>query len=205
MSRRSSASCGGGAASRRSQILVRSSRRARAGSAFDVTATVPRCPRVGVVGAGAFGYHHIRLFARPARNRRSSDFTRRRPDRARACRRGARGPSLAVAGELLDAVDALTVVVPTSGALRGRMRRARARKPCAHREADRGDPRPRRTGCSWRRPRGGGAGPDGAHRAVQSRDPRRDAATSTARASSRATGWRRSRRAGRTWRSCSTS
>jgi predicted dehydrogenase len=70
-------------------------------------------PRIGVVGAGALGYHHLRLL-RTLPRVEVVGFHDRRPERAAAvaAELGVRAfPSL---DALLDAVDALTVVVPTS-------------------------------------------------------------------------------------------
>jgi predicted dehydrogenase len=69
-------------------------------------------PRVGVVGAGALGYHHIRLL-RDLPGIRFAGFYDLRADRAQFVASELAVPAFASYGELLDAVDALTVVVPT--------------------------------------------------------------------------------------------
>ena len=69
-------------------------------------------PRIGVVGAGALGYHHVRLL-RDLPNARFAGFFERSPER-RARVAGELGvPAFDSLDALLDAVDALTVVVPT--------------------------------------------------------------------------------------------
>ncbi len=69
-------------------------------------------PRVGVVGAGALGYHHIRLL-RDLPGIRFAGFYDLRADRARAVAAELSVPAFGSYDELMDAVDALTVVVPT--------------------------------------------------------------------------------------------
>jgi len=70
-------------------------------------------PRVGVVGAGALGYHHIRLL-RDLPGVQFAGFYELRPERARAVATELSVTAFTSYGELLDAVDALTIVVPTS-------------------------------------------------------------------------------------------
>jgi len=77
-----------------------------------VTAYGPRGPRVGVAGAGALGYHHVRLL-RDVAGCELAGFYENSEARAAqvAGELGVRAfPSLPA---LLDAVDALTIVVPT--------------------------------------------------------------------------------------------
>lgn len=69
-------------------------------------------PRVGVVGAGALGYHHIRLL-RDLPGIRFAGFYEVRADRAAVVAAELSVPAFASLAELLDAVDALTIVVPT--------------------------------------------------------------------------------------------
>jgi predicted dehydrogenase len=70
-------------------------------------------PRVGVVGAGSLGFHHIRIL-RDLPGIRFSGFVETRQDRAREV-----ASELGVAArysleELLEISDAITIVVPTS-------------------------------------------------------------------------------------------
>lgn len=69
-------------------------------------------PRVGVVGAGSLGFHHIRIL-RDFPGIRFSGFSETRPERAAEVEK-----ELCVAarpmGELLDDSDAVVIVVPTS-------------------------------------------------------------------------------------------
>ncbi|MBM4193234.1 MAG: Gfo/Idh/MocA family oxidoreductase [Gemmatimonadetes bacterium] len=77
-----------------------------------MTAYGPRGPRVGVAGAGALGYHHVRLL-RDVAGCELAGFYENSEARAAqvAGELGVRAfPSLPA---LLDAVDALTIVVPT--------------------------------------------------------------------------------------------
>ncbi len=72
----------------------------------------PSAPRIGVVGAGALGYHHIRLL-RDLPRVRFAGFFEARPDRAKAVASELRVEAAASLEELLGRVDAVTVVVPT--------------------------------------------------------------------------------------------
>jgi predicted dehydrogenase len=70
-------------------------------------------PRVGVVGAGSLGFHHIRIL-RDLPGIRFSGFVETRPERVLEVERelGVKAhPSL---GDLLAASDAVIIVVPTS-------------------------------------------------------------------------------------------
>src|SRR5580704_14383783 len=69
-------------------------------------------PRVGVAGAGALGYHHIRLLKASPEIRFAGFFD---VDAERAARVGGELGVQAWSSldALLDAVDALTIVVPT--------------------------------------------------------------------------------------------
>ena len=70
-------------------------------------------PRVGVVGAGSLGFHHIRIL-RDLPEAKLSGFVETRPERAREVEKelGVKAhPSL---DSLLDASDAVIIVVPTS-------------------------------------------------------------------------------------------
>jgi predicted dehydrogenase len=69
-------------------------------------------PRVGVVGAGALGYHHIRLL-RGLAGIEFVGFHESRPDRAQTVARELEVEAFPSLDELLERVDALTVVVPT--------------------------------------------------------------------------------------------
>jgi predicted dehydrogenase len=71
-----------------------------------------RTPKVGVVGAGALGYHHVRLL----RELGGIDFVgfhEIRADRAAEVSGELGAPIFASLADLLDECDALTVVVPT--------------------------------------------------------------------------------------------
>jgi predicted dehydrogenase len=68
--------------------------------------------RVGVVGAGALGYHHVRIL-RDVAGARLIGFYEARADRATAVANELGVPAYDRLEELLDAVDAATVVVPT--------------------------------------------------------------------------------------------
>jgi predicted dehydrogenase len=76
------------------------------------TRRATRVPRVGVVGAGALGYHHIRLL-RDLPGISFIGFYETRPDRAAAVASELEVAAFASMEELLTGVDALTVVVPT--------------------------------------------------------------------------------------------
>ncbi|MDQ6736087.1 MAG: Gfo/Idh/MocA family oxidoreductase [Gemmatimonadota bacterium] len=68
--------------------------------------------RVGVVGAGALGYHHVRLL-REMPEFRLSGFFESRADRAAQVASELDVPSYRDLDTLLDDVDAITIVVPT--------------------------------------------------------------------------------------------
>ena len=68
--------------------------------------------RVGVVGAGALGYHHVRLL-RQLPEFRLSGFVELRPERAAQVSAELDVPSYSDLDTLLDDVDAVTIVVPT--------------------------------------------------------------------------------------------
>ena len=68
--------------------------------------------RVGVVGAGALGYHHVRLL-REMPEFRLSGFFESRADRAAQVASELDVPSYRDLDTLLDDVDAVTIVVPT--------------------------------------------------------------------------------------------
>ena len=67
---------------------------------------------VGVVGAGALGYHHVRLL-RSMPGVRFMGFHDARPDRAAEVSRELGVPAVDSLDALLDVVDAATIVVPT--------------------------------------------------------------------------------------------
>lgn len=68
--------------------------------------------RVGVVGAGGLGFHHVRIL-REMPEYRLSGFFEPRQDRAAEVARELDVPSYAGLDTLLDDVDAITIVVPT--------------------------------------------------------------------------------------------
>ena len=68
--------------------------------------------RVGVIGAGALGYHHVRIL-RDVPGVRLIGFFEARADRATAVAKELAVQAYDRLEELLDAVDAATVVVPT--------------------------------------------------------------------------------------------
>ena len=68
--------------------------------------------RVGVVGAGALGYHHVRLL-REMPEFRLSGFYESRADRAAQVSSELEVPAYSDLATLLDDVDAITIVVPT--------------------------------------------------------------------------------------------
>ena len=68
--------------------------------------------RVGVVGAGALGYHHVRLL-REMPEFRLSGFVELRPERAAQVSAELEVPNFSDLDTLLDDVDAVTIVVPT--------------------------------------------------------------------------------------------
>src|SRR5204863_3708539 len=76
-----------------------------------IMATQPEI-RVGVIGAGALGYHHVRIL-RDVPGARLVGFFESRPERASAVAQELGVRSFDRLDSLLDAVDAATVVVPT--------------------------------------------------------------------------------------------
>ncbi|MEO6778067.1 MAG: Gfo/Idh/MocA family oxidoreductase [Gemmatimonadaceae bacterium] len=68
--------------------------------------------RVGVVGAGSLGYHHVRLL-REMPEFRLSGFVELNADRAAKVSRELEVPSYGDLDTLLDDVDAVTIAVPT--------------------------------------------------------------------------------------------
>jgi len=71
-----------------------------------------QAPRIGVVGAGALGYHHARIL-RDMPEVRFAGIHETRPERAGAVATELGVRAYASLAELLDQVDAVTVVVPT--------------------------------------------------------------------------------------------
>ena len=74
--------------------------------------TPGRTPRIGVVGAGALGYHHIRLL-RDLAGVQFAGFYEERPERAAKVAGELSVRPFASLDELMGVVDALTIVVPT--------------------------------------------------------------------------------------------
>jgi predicted dehydrogenase len=70
--------------------------------------------RIGVIGAGSLGQHHVRLL-HDVKGARLVGFHDRRPDRAQQVSAELGVPAVPTLDELLDQVDAVTVVVPTVG------------------------------------------------------------------------------------------
>jgi predicted dehydrogenase len=70
--------------------------------------------RIGVIGAGSLGQHHVRLL-RDVQGARLVGFHEIRPDRARQVSAELGVPAVPTLEELLDQVEAVTVVVPTGG------------------------------------------------------------------------------------------
>jgi predicted dehydrogenase len=68
--------------------------------------------RIGVVGAGSLGYHHVRIL-RDLPGAKLVGFYERSPDRAAAVSAELAVPAKASLVQLLDAADAVTIVVPT--------------------------------------------------------------------------------------------
>jgi predicted dehydrogenase len=68
--------------------------------------------RVGVIGAGALGYHHVRLL-RDLPGVEFMGFFDVRPERAAQVSAELGAPAFATGDDLIDACEALTVVVPT--------------------------------------------------------------------------------------------
>ena len=69
-------------------------------------------PRIGVVGAGALGFHHVRLL-RDLPGARFAGFYEQSPTRRAQVAEELGVPAFASLEALLDASDALTIVVPT--------------------------------------------------------------------------------------------
>jgi predicted dehydrogenase len=70
-------------------------------------------PRVGVVGAGSLGFHHIRIL-RDLPGLAFSGFVESRPERSREVEKELKVKSHSTLDGLLDASDAVIIVVPTS-------------------------------------------------------------------------------------------
>jgi predicted dehydrogenase len=68
--------------------------------------------RIGVVGVGSLGYHHVRIL-RDVGGARLAGFYERSPERAAAVSAELGVRAARSLGELFDGVDAVTVVVPT--------------------------------------------------------------------------------------------
>ena len=68
--------------------------------------------RIGVVGAGALGYHHVRLL-RDVAGASLVGFFDTRPERARLVAEELSVPAVDSVEALIDGCDALTIVVPT--------------------------------------------------------------------------------------------
>ena len=68
--------------------------------------------RVGVIGAGALGYHHVRLF-RDVEGAMLVGFHDARPERAQQVASELTVPAFDTVEALVDACDALTIAVPT--------------------------------------------------------------------------------------------
>lgn len=69
-------------------------------------------PRIGVIGAGSLGYHHVRILKNMSQVQ-FSGFVDNRPDRALEVARDLGVRSYDSVDALLDDVDAVTIVVPT--------------------------------------------------------------------------------------------
>src|SRR4051812_31674009 len=69
--------------------------------------------RIGVIGAGGLGYHHVRIL-RDVPGATLVGFHESRTERAAEVSKELGVPAFDRLEELLDAVDAATVVVPTS-------------------------------------------------------------------------------------------
>ncbi|MFL5465577.1 MAG: Gfo/Idh/MocA family oxidoreductase, partial [Gemmatimonadaceae bacterium] len=70
-------------------------------------------PRVGVVGAGSLGFHHIRIL-RDLPGIRFTGFVETKAERRAEVEKELRARSHADLGSLLDGSDAVVIVVPTS-------------------------------------------------------------------------------------------
>jgi predicted dehydrogenase len=68
--------------------------------------------RIGVVGAGSLGFHHVRIL-RDLPGARLIGFYERSPERAGTVSAELGVPAMRSLDELLDAIDAVTIVVPT--------------------------------------------------------------------------------------------
>jgi predicted dehydrogenase len=71
-------------------------------------------PRVGVVGAGSLGFHHIRIL-RDLPGVRFAGFFESKPERAAEVSKELGVPGHPTLDSLLEASDAVIIVVPTSG------------------------------------------------------------------------------------------
>jgi len=72
-----------------------------------------KIPRVGVVGAGSLGFHHIRIL-RDLKGVQFSGFFETRPERRAEVEKELKVRSHATLESLLDASDGVVIVVPTS-------------------------------------------------------------------------------------------
>ena len=72
-----------------------------------------KSPRVGVVGAGSLGFHHIRIL-RDLPDIQFSGFVESRPERRKEVEKELKVSSHQTLDGLLDASDAIIIVVPTS-------------------------------------------------------------------------------------------
>ena len=70
-------------------------------------------PRIGVVGAGSLGFHHIRIL-RDLRGAQFTGFVESSPERKREVEKELKVPAHPDLDALLDVSDAVIVVVPTS-------------------------------------------------------------------------------------------
>jgi predicted dehydrogenase len=70
--------------------------------------------RIGVIGAGALGYHHVRIL-RDLPGAQLVGFYEEKRDRAKAVAGELGVPAYERLDDLLDAIDAATIVVPTPG------------------------------------------------------------------------------------------
>src|SRR3981081_2472725 len=68
--------------------------------------------RIGVIGAGALGYHHVRIL-RDVPGLQLVGFFESRAERAQAVAEELGVPAFTELDALLDEIDAATVVVPT--------------------------------------------------------------------------------------------
>jgi predicted dehydrogenase len=72
-----------------------------------------KSPRVGVVGAGSLGFHHIRIL-RDLRGIQFCGFFETRPERRTEVEKELRARTHPTLDDLLDSCDAVVIVVPTS-------------------------------------------------------------------------------------------